>query len=163
MHNVRRKTKGRKRSSVTLSLNPRFYPPTSLLAGDVDVCRLPPSPGGDCSYYPAEAREVTQQRYFYDLRSKRCRPFTYKGCSDYNPNFPTRAACEARCVRQGWSHSFVAAISILYFYLKNFFTTVLARWVFSHGKFRLPSPWKASCDRGALPNPQCILGVLLFP
>ena len=34
---------------------------------------------------------------------------------------------------------------------------------FSHGKFGLPSPGKASCDRVALPNLRCMLDVLVFP
>ena len=45
----------------------------------------------------------------------------------------------------------------------SLFTTVLSQWDFSHGKFWLLSPGKASCDRAALPNLQCMLGVLLFP
>ena len=32
------------------------------------------------------------------------------------------------------------------------FTTVLSQWNFFHGKFRLPSPGKTSCDRVALAN-----------
>ena len=43
------------------------------------------------------------------------------------------------------------------------FTTVLSQLDFSHAKYRLPSPGKASCDRVALPNLRCMLGVLLFP
>ena len=43
------------------------------------------------------------------------------------------------------------------------FTTVFSLWDFSHGKFGLPSPGKASCDRVALPNLRCMLGVLAFP
>ena len=34
----------------------------------------------------------------------------------------------------------------------HFFTTVLSHWDFSHGKFRLLFPGKASCDRVTLPN-----------
>ena len=40
------------------------------------------------------------------------------------------------------------------------FTTVLSHWDFSHEKFGLLSPGKASCDRVALPNLRCMLGVL---
>ena len=40
--------------------------------------------------------------------------------------------------------------------------TVLCQWDFSHGKFELPSPGKAICDRVALPNLRCMLGVLVF-
>ena len=69
------------------------------------MCRLPPSPGGDCAYYEAGTREITQQRFYYDARSKRCGAFTYKGCADHNPNFPTKAACEARCTRKGRSQT----------------------------------------------------------
>ena len=29
-------------------------------------------------------------------------------------------------------------------------------------KFGVLSPWKASCDRVTLPNPWCMLGVLMF-
>ena len=37
-----------------------------------------------------------------------------------------------------------------------------SQWDFSHGKFGLLSPEKASCDRGVLPHLQCMLGVLVF-
>ena len=43
------------------------------------------------------------------------------------------------------------------------FANVLPEWDFSHGKFGLPSPEKASCDRVALPNLRYMLGVLVFP
>ena len=39
------------------------------------------------------------------------------------------------------------------------FTTVLSHWNFSRRKFRLLSPGKASCNRVALPNLQCMPGV----
>ena len=39
------------------------------------------------------------------------------------------------------------------------FTTVLSHWDFSHEKFGLLSPGKASCDRVELPNLQCLLDV----
>ena len=42
------------------------------------------------------------------------------------------------------------------------FTTALSQWDFSNGKFGLPFPGKASCDRVALPDLGCILGVLVF-
>ena len=42
--------------------------------------------------------------------------------------------------------------------LTFFFTTVLSQWDFSRGKFGLPSPGKASCNRVALPNLGCMLG-----
>ena len=42
-------------------------------------------------------------------------------------------------------------------------TAVLYQWDFSHGKFGLLSPGKASCDRVTLPNLVCMLGVLVFP
>ena len=45
------------------------------------------------------------------------------------------------------------------FFLLLLFTTVLSQWEFSHGKFGLLSPGKASCDRVALPNLLCMLGV----
>ena len=37
--------------------------------------------------------------------------------------------------------------------------TVLWEMGNSHAKFGLPSPWKASCERVALPNLRCMLGV----
>ena len=43
------------------------------------------------------------------------------------------------------------------------FTTGLSQSDLSYGKFGLPSPGKASCDRVALPNLRCMLGVLVFP
>ena len=43
-----------------------------------------------------------------------------------------------------------------------FGTTVLSHWKFSHGKFGLLFPEKASCDRVALPHLGCMLGVLCF-
>ena len=53
---------------------------------------------------------------------------------------------------------FVFLIFILFF-----FRTVLSLWDFSHGKFGLLFPGKARCDRVALPNLRCMLGVLVFP
>ena len=53
-----------------------------------------------------------------------------------------------------------------FYFLKLFllFTNALSQWDFSHGKFELLfSPGKASCDRVALPNLRCMLGVLVFP
>ena len=44
-----------------------------------------------------------------------------------------------------------------------FLTTALSQWEFSHGKFRLPSLGKASCNRAMLPNLGCMQGVLVFP
>ena len=44
-----------------------------------------------------------------------------------------------------------------------FFTTVLSQWDFSHGKLRVPSLRKATCNRVALPNLGHMLGVLVFP
>ena len=43
-----------------------------------------------------------------------------------------------------------------------FCTAALSYWDFSHGKFRLLSLGKASCNRVALPNLRCMLGVLAF-
>ena len=43
------------------------------------------------------------------------------------------------------------------------FAAILSQWDFSQRKFGLPSPGKASCDRVALPNLRCMLGVLVFP
>ena len=43
------------------------------------------------------------------------------------------------------------------------FTTVSSQWDFYRGKFGLPSPGKASCDRVALADPLCILGAVVFP
>ena len=54
----------------------------------------------------------------------------------------------------------VVAVFFCFFLL---FTTVLFQWDFSHGKSGLLSPGKASCDRVALPNLLCVLGVLVFP
>ena len=42
-------------------------------------------------------------------------------------------------------------------------TTVLYHRDLSHGKFRLFSPGKANCDRVALLNQPCKLGVLVLP
>ena len=49
------------------------------------------------------------------------------------------------------------------YFLYILFTTVLFQWDFSHEKFGLFSPEKDSCDRVALPNLRCTLGVLVFP
>ena len=43
------------------------------------------------------------------------------------------------------------------------FTAVFFQLDFSHGKFGLPSPGKANCDKVALPKLACMLGVLVFP
>ena len=48
-------------------------------------------------------------------------------------------------------------------FVNTFFTTVLSQYDFSHGKLRLLFSGKASCNRVALPNLLCILGVLVFP
>ena len=45
---------------------------------------------------------------------------------------------------------------------KQLFTAVLSQWDFSHRKFGLPSPGKASCNKVALPNLGCMLGILVF-
>ena len=45
---------------------------------------------------------------------------------------------------------------VIFFFFYNFFTTVLSQWDFSHGKFRLPSPGKASWDTVMLPNLGCM-------
>ena len=54
-----------------------------------------------------------------------------------------------------------------YFLLKKktntLFTTVLSKWDFSNGKFRLLSKGKASCDRVVLPNLKRMLNVFVFP
>ena len=50
----------------------------------------------------------------------------------------------------------------LFFFLFSFFTSVLSPWDFSRGKFGLLSPGKVSCNRVALPNLLCVLGVLVF-
>ena len=42
-------------------------------------------------------------------------------------------------------------------------TAISSHWDFSHGTFGLHSLGKASCDRVALPNLRCMLGVLVFP
>ena len=44
-------------------------------------------------------------------------------------------------------------------FFSSFFTTVLSHCDFSHGKFGLPFPGKASGDTVALPNPRSLLGV----
>ena len=49
------------------------------------------------------------------------------------------------------------------YYYFLLFTTVLSQWDFSDGKFGLPSLGKTSCNRVALPNLWCMLGVLVFP
>ena len=48
---------------------------------------------------------------------------------------------------------------LLFFFFCLLFTTVMSQWDFSNGKFRLPSPGKSSCNRVALPNLECVLGV----
>ena len=53
--------------------------------------------------------------------------------------------------------------AILLLFLLLLFTAVLSEWDFSHWKFRLLFPGKASCDRVVLPNLLCMLGVLVFP
>ena len=46
---------------------------------------------------------------------------------------------------------------------KKTFYNYIVQWDVSNGKFRLPSPGKASCDGVALPNLGCMLGALMFP
>ena len=45
-------------------------------------------------------------------------------------------------------------LGLLFMFFFLLFTTVLSQWHFSHGKYGLPSPGKASC--------YCMLGVLVF-
>ena len=45
------------------------------------------------------------------------------------------------------------------FFFFKLFTAVLPHWDFPHGKFRLLSPVKASCDKVILPNQRCMLGI----
>ncbi|XP_076454496.1 uncharacterized protein LOC143289419 [Babylonia areolata] len=66
---------------------------------EVDVCKLPPSPGNDCQYFQGR-QEVTQQRYYYHEAHKTCKVVNYRGCADVKPNFDSSAICEARCVRK---------------------------------------------------------------
>uniref|UniRef100_UPI003AF6B331 hypothetical protein n=1 Tax=Thiolapillus sp. TaxID=2017437 RepID=UPI003AF6B331 len=53
---------------------------------------------------------------------------------------------------------------VYFFTLKKnkLFTTVLSQLALSHGKFGLPSPRKASCNRVTLPKLWCTLGILVF-
>ena len=50
-----------------------------------------------------------------------------------------------------------------YAYIFFYNCIVMSQWNFSQRKFGLPSLGKASCDRIALPNLRCMLGVLVFP
>ena len=54
-------------------------------------------------------------------------------------------------------------LPVYFFFFFLLFTTLLSQWDFSHGKFGLPSPGKASFDRVALTNLGCMLGVSVFP
>ena len=49
-------------------------------------------------------------------------------------------------------------ISFFFFFL-YIFTIVLSHWDFSHGKFGLPSPGRAGCNRFTLPNLRCMRDV----
>ena len=62
-----------------------------------------------------------------------------------------------------WSGEKLLDEAELFFYFKKkiLFTTVLSQWDFSHGKFGLLSPRKASCDRVALLNLRRMLNVLV--
>ena len=48
---------------------------------------------------------------------------------------------------------FARAVYIFYYFVFVFCTLSCPNGNFSHGKFRSLSPWKASCNRVALPNP----------
>ena len=61
--------------------------------------------------------------------------------------------------KQGQWVTKVCYCFFLFLFLK---TTVLSHWDFSHGKFKLLSPGKAGCNRVALPNLLCMLGVLVI-
>ena len=57
-------------------------------------------------------------------------------------------------------------VSIFFFLIIFFYLCFLQLYClngFSHVKFGLPSPGKASCDTVALPTLQCMLGALVFP
>ena len=65
-----------------------------------------------------------------------------------------------------WSPKSAQRILLLVLSLCIFFfsfTSVLSYWDFTHGKFGLLFPGKASCDRVTLPDQRCMLGVLMFP
>ena len=49
-------------------------------------------------------------------------------------------------VRSMSSHELILLLFFLSFFLYILFIAVLSQWDFSHGKFGLPSPGKASCE-----------------
>ena len=57
----------------------------------------------------------------------------------------------------------ISQIRFLLFFFLVFLQLYCPIWDYSHGKFELPSPGKASCDRVVLPNLWCMLGVSVFP
>ena len=54
----------------------------------IDQCRQPRDPG------PCRA---DLQRYFYDEKTKECRPFIYGGCQGNTNNFETAEDCYNQC------------------------------------------------------------------
>ena len=63
------------------------------------------------------------------------------------------------CVRSGWVNGLCTSGFDDFFFEQLY----CPFWDFSHGKFGVLSPGKASCDRVALPNLRCMHAVFVFP
>ena len=91
----------------------------------------------------------------------------------YRAAFHTRTDRQLLCVptlprpsggiARGASSPVANILLFFFFYLFFFFLHFLWLCDFSHRKFGLPSLGKARCDRVALPNLRCMLGVWVFP
>lgn len=66
----------------------------SIIFNSEDICALPSEPG------PCEA---AMQRYFYNLETESCEPFTYGGCDGNENNFKTKSDCQDKCVQSDFS------------------------------------------------------------
>uniref|UniRef100_A0A8C5SNZ9 BPTI/Kunitz inhibitor domain-containing protein n=1 Tax=Laticauda laticaudata TaxID=8630 RepID=A0A8C5SNZ9_LATLA len=75
--------------SLSLPTSGRSLSPSSLPA---DLCQLP-SEHGPC--------DLKVTRWFYDLKTQRCKKFTYGGCAGNANNFKRRLGCRLRCRKRG--------------------------------------------------------------
>lgn len=48
----------------------------------------------------AVKKEIMEQRFVFNSRTRQCEAFEYKGCSNARMNFNNKPSCEARCLRK---------------------------------------------------------------
>ena len=61
--------------------------------GDEDICNLPKNEGAMC--------RGSIPSWFYDIESKKCLGFRYRGCHGNKNRFKSKEKCEETCVHNG--------------------------------------------------------------